>query len=109
MPRRPDIDAAIEHIGRYAGRDEWTARRREHLATMLGLSLALMTSGLDFISAFSAIVACMNNMGPGLGAVASHFRDMSDFAVWVCSFAMVLGRLEVFTLLVLLTPQFWRD
>jgi trk system potassium uptake protein TrkH len=51
----------------------------------------------------------MNNMGPGLGAVASHFRDMSDFAVWVCSFAMVLGRLEVFTLLVLLTPQFWRD
>jgi trk system potassium uptake protein TrkH len=80
-----------------------------YILSFLVMTLALTADGVDIVTAFSAIAACMNNMGPGLGAVASHFRDMSDFAVWVCSFAMVLGRLEVFTLLVLLTPQFWRD
>ena len=80
-----------------------------YILAFLAMTLALTADGVDVETAFSAIAACMNNMGPGLGAVASHFRDMSDFAVWVCSFAMVLGRLEVFTLLVLLTPQFWRD
>jgi trk system potassium uptake protein TrkH len=80
-----------------------------YILSFLVMTLALTADGVDIVTAFSAIAACINNMGPGLGAVAAHFRDMSDFAVWVCSFAMVLGRLEVFTLLVLLTPQFWRD
>ena len=80
-----------------------------YILSFLVMTLALTADGVDVTTAFSAIAACMNNMGPGLGAVAMHFRDLSDFAVWVCSFAMVLGRLEVFTLLVLLTPQFWRD
>jgi trk system potassium uptake protein TrkH len=80
-----------------------------YILSFLVMTLALAADGVDIVTAFSAIAATLNNMGPGLGAVASHFRDMSDFSVWVCSFAMVLGRLEVFTLLVLLTPQFWRD
>lgn len=73
------------------------------------MTLALVADGVDIVTAFSAITACINNLGPGLGAVASHFQELSVFSTWVCSFAMVLGRLEVFTLLVLLTPQFWRD
>ena len=80
-----------------------------YILAYLAMTLALAADGVDIVTAFSAVAATLNNMGPGLGAVASHFRDMSDFSVWVCSFAMVLGRLEVFTLLVLLTPQFWRD
>lgn len=79
-----------------------------YILSFLVMTLALTADGVDIVTAFSAVAACMNNMGPGLGAVAAHFRDMSDFSTWVCSFAMVLGRLEVFTLLVLLTPQFWR-
>jgi trk system potassium uptake protein TrkH len=73
------------------------------------ITLSLTALGVDIVTAFSATAATLNNMGPGLGEVASHFRDLGDTAVWICSFAMVLGRLEVFTLLVLLTPQFWRE
>jgi trk system potassium uptake protein TrkH len=80
-----------------------------YILSYLVMTLALAADGVDIVTAFSAVAACINNMGPGLGAVAAHFRDLSDFSIWVCSFAMVLGRLEVFTLLVLLTPQFWRD
>ena len=80
-----------------------------YILSFLVMTLALTADGVDIVTAFSAVAATLNNMGPGLGDVASHFRDMSDFSVWVCSFAMVLGRLEVFTLLVLLTPAFWRD
>ncbi|MEI2650835.1 MAG: potassium transporter TrkG [Microthrixaceae bacterium] len=66
--------------------------------------------GLDIITAFSAVVACVNNMGPGLNQVgpATTFAVLSDFQTWVCTFAMLLGRLEIFTLLVVLTPAFWR-
>lgn len=73
------------------------------------LTLVLTATGLDPTSAFSAVVACMNNLGPGLGAVAAHFQDVSDIGIWTCSFAMILGRLEVFTVFVLLTPRFWRE
>lgn len=74
------------------------------------LTFLLLLSGLDFISAFSAIIACINNAGPGLGVVgpASNFGVLTDFQTWVCTFAMLLGRLEVFTVLILFTPQFWR-
>lgn len=80
-----------------------------YILIYLVMTLLLTADGVDIVTAFSAVAACLNNMGPGLGAVASHFRDLGDFSVWVCSLAMVAGRLEVFTLLVLLTPQFWRD
>lgn len=72
---------------------------------MLGMNLA----GLDIESSFGAVVATLTNLGPGLGAVASNFAGVSDGAVWLGTLAMILGRLEVFSLLVLLTPAFWRE
>jgi trk system potassium uptake protein TrkH len=81
-----------------------------YFGTVVVLTFALLASGLDFISAFSAIIACINNAGPGLGLVgpASNYQGLTDFQTWVCSTAMLLGRLEIFSVLVLLTPQFWR-
>ncbi|HSC79659.1 MAG TPA: potassium transporter TrkG, partial [Chitinolyticbacter sp.] len=75
------------------------------------LTFTLLLSGLDFISSLTAIIACINNAGPGLGVVgpASNYGVLSEFQVWVCSFAMLLGRLEVFSVLVLFTPAFWRS
>jgi trk system potassium uptake protein TrkH len=80
-----------------------------YIMSYLVMTLMLTALGVDIVTAFSAIAACLNNMGPGLGQVAVHFRDLEELPVWICSFAMVLGRLEVFTLLVLLTPQFWQE
>jgi trk system potassium uptake protein TrkH len=68
----------------------------------------LLLFGLDYVTAFSATAAALNNLGPGLGDVASHYGDINDPAKWLLCFAMLLGRLEIFTLLVLLTPAFWR-
>jgi trk system potassium uptake protein TrkH len=70
----------------------------------------LLLTGLDVISAFTAVVASVNNTGPGLGEVgpARNFQGLSDFATWVCSFAMLAGRLELVSVLVLFTPAFWR-
>ncbi len=70
--------------------------------------LLLMASGLDQDTAFSAVAACLNNLGPGLGDVGQNFASINDFAKWVLVLAMLLGRLEIFTLLVLFTPAFWR-
>jgi len=70
--------------------------------------LAMMATGLDQITAFSAVAATLNNLGPGLGDVATGFMSVSDTAKWVSVFGMLLGRLEIFTLLVLFTPTFWR-
>ncbi|MBQ09572.1 MAG: potassium transporter, partial [Gammaproteobacteria bacterium] len=61
------------------------------------------------VSSFSAIAASLNNLGPGLGDVSSNYASLSDTNKWVCILAMILGRLEIFALLVLLTPTFWRD
>ena len=70
--------------------------------------LALMAVGMDFITAYSAVAASLNNLGPGLGEVASNYSSVSDSAMGILCFAMLLGRLEIFTLLVLFTPMFWR-
>lgn len=70
--------------------------------------LLLLATGMDFLTTWSAVGASLNNLGPGLGAVASHYGDINDAAKWILCFAMLLGRLEIFTLLVLLTPMFWR-
>ncbi|HXH03573.1 MAG TPA: potassium transporter TrkG, partial [Candidatus Competibacteraceae bacterium] len=72
------------------------------------LTLLLVGSGLDVLSAFSAVAACLNVMGPGLGVVASNMIGVSDAGIWILIFTMLLGRLELFTLFVLLTPAFWR-
>ena len=70
--------------------------------------LVLMASGLNQDTAFSAVAACLNNLGPGLDQVGQNFASINDFAKWVLCLAMLLGRLEIFTLLVLFTPGFWR-
>ena len=80
-----------------------------YIMCFLAVMLVLAGTGLDLVTAFAAAATCINNLGPGLGTVAVHFADMPDVAVWVCSLAMILGRLEVFTVLVLLTPAFWRE
>ncbi len=81
-----------------------------YVASIVFLSFLLSFSGLDVLTAFSAIVACINNTGPGLGQVgpSTTYAVLSDFQTWVCTFAMLLGRLELFTVLVVLTPVFWR-
>lgn len=72
------------------------------------VSLIMVISDMDFITAFSAVAACLNNLGPGLGDVALNYGALDAGAKWLLIVAMVLGRLEIFTLLVLLTPAFWR-
>lgn len=79
-----------------------------YVAAFIIILLALMLTGLDQISAFSATAATMNNLGPGLNEVGSNYASINDVAKWILCFAMLLGRLEIFTLLVLLTPAFWR-
>ncbi len=81
-----------------------------YFGTVVTLTFMLLSSGLDFVSSFSAIIACINNAGPGLGVVgpSSNFQGLTDFQTWVCALAMLLGRLEIFSFLVLLTPAYWR-
>ncbi len=81
-----------------------------YMVCIVSMTLALSFSGLEIITAFSAVVASINNTGPGLGQVgpATNFSVLTDFQTWVCTLAMLLGRLEIFTLLVVLTPAFWR-
>ncbi len=71
--------------------------------------LVLMAMGMDAITAFSATAACLNNLGPGLGEVASNYASIGDGAKYVLVVAMLFGRLEIFTLLVLFTPTFWKN
>ena len=79
-----------------------------YVASFTFMYLALAATGLDLMTAFSAVAACINNLGPGLGSVGAHYANLHDPAKWILCFAMLLGRLEIFTLLVLLTPAFWR-
>ena len=72
------------------------------------IMLLLMATGLDFTTAFSAVAASLNNLGPGLGEVAANYSSINEVAKGLLCFTMLLGRLEVFTLLVLFTPMFWR-
>ena len=79
-----------------------------YVASFTVMYLALASTGLDLMTAFSAVAASINNLGPGLGGVGAHYAEMHDPGKWILCFAMLLGRLEIFTLLVLLTPAFWR-
>ncbi|MBI1907592.1 MAG: TrkH family potassium uptake protein [Rhodocyclales bacterium] len=81
-----------------------------YMVSIVSLTLLLVATGADLVTAFGAVVACLNNIGPGLGAVgpASNYAVLSELQQGVLSFTMILGRLEIFTLLVVLTPVFWR-
>ena len=80
-----------------------------YIFSYLVLSLAMTATGADPLTAFSAVTACLNNLGPGLGAVAKNYASIDPAGKWILSGAMLMGRLELFTLLVLLTPAFWRS
>lgn len=79
-------------------------------ATIVIFTFILMVSKLDFLSALSAIIACVTNVGPGLGAVgpAENYALLTTFQKWTCATAMLMGRLEIFTVLILFTPAYWR-
>jgi trk system potassium uptake protein TrkH len=81
-----------------------------YFMTLATLTFILLISGMDFISALTAVLACVNNFGPGLGTVgpASNYQGLTDFQTWVCTFGMLIGRLEIFTVLILFTPAFWK-
>jgi trk system potassium uptake protein len=79
-----------------------------YVMTFAIFMVLLMMEGFDQVSAFGAVAACINNLGPGLGTVAANFADVSDEGKLLLAFAMLLGRLEIFTFLVLVTPSFWR-
>ncbi|SDX99668.1 trk system potassium uptake protein TrkH [Allochromatium warmingii] len=79
-----------------------------YVASFSVMYLMLAATGLDLVTAFSAVAACINNLGPGLATVGPHYADLNDTAKWILCVAMLLGRLEIFTLLVLLAPAFWQ-
>jgi len=79
-------------------------------ASVTVITFLLLVTGLDFVTAFSAAVVSINNTGPGLNQVgpATTYAVLTDFQTWVLTAAMLLGRLELFTLLIIFTPAFWR-
>ena len=79
-------------------------------ATLIGVTMVLLATGLDATSAFGGAFACLNNIGPALGVLgpSRNYAALTDFQTWVCTFAMLAGRLELLTVFVLLTPAFWR-
>ena len=79
-----------------------------YVFVFLTVMLLLMLSGLDFLTSFSAVAATINNLGPGQGEVISNYSNLTDVNKWILSFSMIVGRLEIFTLLVIFTPDFWR-
>ena len=81
-----------------------------YCATVIGLSMVLLLTDLDPLTAFSVVLASVNCAGPGLGSVgpASNYAVLTDFQIWVCTLAMLLGRLEILSFMALLTPAFWR-
>jgi trk system potassium uptake protein TrkH len=78
------------------------------VAIFIVLMLLVMATGIDQVTAFGAVASCLNNVGPGLGDVAITFHDINPVAKWLCALAMLLGRLEIFTVLVLFSPVYWR-
>jgi trk system potassium uptake protein len=79
-----------------------------YVVMYIAMFLLLLVTGLDLPTSFSAVGASITNLGPGMGDVAENYGSISDPAKWILCFGMLFGRLEVFTLLVLFTPMFWR-
>ena len=80
-----------------------------YVATFTLVVILLNTTGIDSVTAFSAAAASITNLGPGLSEVGANYSSLNSSAKLILSFAMLAGRLEIYTLLVLLTPAFWRD
>jgi trk system potassium uptake protein TrkH len=81
-----------------------------YFGVILVLTFAMLATGVDLVTSFSAIVGSINNLGPGLGDVgpATNFEALTDTQTWICTLAMLIGRLEIFSVLVLFTATFWR-
>lgn len=79
-------------------------------ASIIVFTMLMLFSGADVVTGFTAVIVCINSTGPGLNQVgpSTTFEVLSDFQTWVCSVAMLLGRLELFTLIVVFSPDFWR-
>jgi trk system potassium uptake protein TrkH len=79
-------------------------------ATLAGVTMVLIATGLDYVTAFAGALACLNNVGPALGELGptDNYAGLSDFQTWVCAITMLAGRLELLTFFALLTPAFWR-
>ncbi|HLQ84711.1 MAG TPA: TrkH family potassium uptake protein [Salinisphaeraceae bacterium] len=80
-----------------------------YVAVFVIMFLCLLANGVDEVSAFSAVAACINNMGVGLARASTDFAGLPILSKWILSLAMIMGRLEMFTLLVIFTPTFWRQ
>jgi trk system potassium uptake protein TrkH len=81
-----------------------------YFQAIMALTFLLLLSGMDIVPALSSVVASINNMGPGIGPTgpAGNYQGLTDFQTWVCTIAMLLGRLEIFSVLILFTAAFWR-
>jgi trk system potassium uptake protein TrkH len=80
-----------------------------YVLSYIVLGLSMTATGVELVTAFSAVTACLNNLGPGLGEVAANYAGLSDSGKWILCVAMLMGRLELYTLLVLFSPVFWRN
>jgi trk system potassium uptake protein TrkH len=80
-----------------------------YILCFVGLSILMSATGLDWVTAFAAVAACMNNLGPGVGDVAASYAEVTVTGKWILCFVMLLGRLELMTLMVLLSAAFWRS
>ena len=79
-----------------------------YILVFITFLLLLMATGVDPVTSFSAVATCLNNLGPGLGEVTSSFSTINPVAKWLLVMTMLLGRLEIFAVLLMFTPKFWR-
>jgi trk system potassium uptake protein TrkH len=77
------------------------------IASFAIMTMLLTATGLDMVTAYSTVIACISNMGPALGEAGQHYATLNDPAKVILCFAMLLGRLEIYTLLVLMLPDYW--
>ena len=80
-----------------------------YIIVLVCFTLAMLATGMDVVTSFSSVAASLNNLGPGLGDVMVNYQDLPTLPKWICIAAMVLGRLEIFALLILFHPSFWQD
>lgn len=100
LGRKPVSDRVIEAVSGYVG---------AYVMVFVLLLLCVLATGLDLITGFSATAAALNNLGPGLGDVAAHYGGIPTSTKWMLCLGMLLGRLEIFPILIILTPGFWRS
>jgi len=79
-----------------------------YIISYLLLSFLVLLSGHDITTSFSTVASCINNLGPALGDAVNNYSNLNIFSKYILIFAMILGRLEIFTLLIVMTPYFWK-